>query len=106
VVPRRRHGALPLTTRLDSYQPARQPATTDPPIGAGYLVTELREQIAYLRELLRRSLRAEAEIRRLLAAEQQRRVPAPVETVVAPTGQPCSSPAAAPPRRPWWRFRR
>jgi hypothetical protein len=72
-------------------------------------VAHLLDEIASLRQALERSQQGEAELRRLLAAEQQRLLPAPVDAHAAtlhesPATGAASTPADSAPRRPWWAF--
>jgi hypothetical protein len=72
------------------------------------LVARLDAEVAFLRAALAQEQLATAELRRLLAAEQQRRLLAPVETV-ATQPQAAENPARATDPAPtsagsWWRF--
>jgi len=97
----------------DRAQPTNRPGATDQP------TDDLREQVRYLREQLRREQEAHAEARRIIAGLVQR-----VPAIEAPTGSPSpGSDAPGPPSggedtpqrgetpggqdrpadRPWWR---
>lgn len=103
----------------DQAQPTNAQDATDQPI-TGAAADDLREQIRYLREQLRREQDAHAEARRIIAGLVQR-----VPAIEAPQDQPPEArdapetareePGDAPPRsnapgpqegaerRPWWR---
>jgi len=92
--------------QLDAPEQAtrQQPDTGERPA----LLAHVLAENAYLRQALEREQRASAELRRLLAAEQQRRLPAPVDTAATHAETAENPPAPADPTlrvsTPWWAF--
>jgi hypothetical protein len=90
----------------DRAQPTNRPGATDPP------TDDLREQVRYLREQLRREQEAHAEARRIIAGLVHR-VPAieappdergpPQAGGGAPSGGTTPGDRERPAQRPWWR---
>ena len=91
----------------DRAQPTNRPGATDQP------TDDLREQVRYLREQLRREQEAHAEARRIIAGLVQRvpAIEAPSDAPGPPSGgedtpgrgDDIPDRPAGPERRPWWR---
>jgi hypothetical protein len=98
--------------RSPRSRPHPHPQPTAADRTADDVIAQLRAEVTYLRTTLDRELERaaveRAELRRLLAAEQQRRLPAPVDTVVSQPETAENAPhapesaSAAP--RPFWAF--
>jgi hypothetical protein len=89
-------------------QPTSQPRDQQNDHGGVALIARLETDVAYLQAALEREQLASAELRRLLAAEQQRRLPAPVDIVATQPetaeNRPAPADSTQTPPRPWWRF--
>jgi hypothetical protein len=98
------HGGTDGGTEPDDWRDTAGPPPK-PVDDHGVLVAQLQAENARLAAALERSQQGEAELRRLLAASEQRRLPMPVDVTTAPEpaeNGPVGADSASQASRPWW----